>query len=290
MVQLVRIRVRAPRLGCLGTTQQLFLFLLALASALRGGTLAALPWLPALEPSDWFVPERAAPYEVAVSVPRLLLLATMLLLLLFWAEVLGRLKHLPATRLRPLALALALLLLTLHLTAWTLMLTLPALSYRLHLVAVETLVSASLSFLTALLFLLTGITLWILLRAFPPEAPGRTQKLWEVALVTAVCVSALGVRGSLLTASLVQHGLDSSLWVLVGYYASSELLPSALLLTILRKLPPPILTRPRPHPLPEEEGEDPPISSSIEETPPPDYGTLTVQKPPRPTPAPDALW
>ncbi len=78
---------------------------------------------------------------------------------------------------------------------------------------------------------------------FPIESRGRRKKLYEVGCVTAVCSACFTLRALIVAWSAVDAA-DADLDVLdhpllnFVYYAACELLPSALVLYILRKLPP----------------------------------------------------
>ncbi|KAG1347334.1 putative Tobamovirus multiplication protein 1 [Cocos nucifera] len=98
------------------------------------------------------------------------------------------------------------------------------------------------SFVAALGFLVYGGRLFFMLRRFPIESKGRRKKLHEVGSVTAICFTCFLVRCFVVGLSAVDP--DASLEVLdhpildLIYYALAEILPSALVLYILRKLPP----------------------------------------------------
>ena len=102
-----------------------------------------------------------------------------------------------------------------------------------------------LAVITAYLFLLYGARLFILLRRFPIDSRGRRSKLREIGTITAIACSCFTVRSFLLVESVVNAsgrlgGLDvMSHPVLNGvYYLVCEVLPMALVMYILRKLPP----------------------------------------------------
>ncbi|BBH00748.1 tobamovirus multiplication 1 [Prunus dulcis] len=101
---------------------------------------------------------------------------------------------------------------------------------------------AVVSFVAALGFLIYGGRLFFMLRRFPIESKGRRKKLHEVGSVTAICFTCFLVRCFVVVLSAFDT--DASLDVLdhpilnVIYYMLVEILPSALVLYILRKLPP----------------------------------------------------
>ncbi|CDP04382.1 unnamed protein product [Coffea canephora] len=101
---------------------------------------------------------------------------------------------------------------------------------------------AVVSFIAALGFLFYGGRLFFMLRRFPIESKGRRKKLREVGSVTAICFTCFLIR--CLVVVLSAFDADASLDVLnhpvlnLIYYMLVEILPSALVLYILRKLPP----------------------------------------------------
>jgi hypothetical protein len=91
-------------------------------------------------------------------------------------------------------------------------------------------------------FVLYGGRLFMMLRRFPVQSPGRRKKLKEVGCVTSICTTcftarALVIAYSAFNDSLAIDVLGHPVMNLV-YYVSVEILPSALVLFILRKLPP----------------------------------------------------
>ncbi|CAI0407169.1 unnamed protein product [Linum tenue] len=101
---------------------------------------------------------------------------------------------------------------------------------------------AVVSIIAALGFLLYGGRLFFMLRRFPIESKGRRKKLHEVGSVTAICFTCFLIRCFVVLLSAFDA--DASLDVLdhpvlnLIYYTLVEILPSALVLYILRKLPP----------------------------------------------------
>ncbi|GAY34129.1 hypothetical protein CUMW_009850 [Citrus unshiu] len=101
---------------------------------------------------------------------------------------------------------------------------------------------AVVSFIAALGFLLYGGRLFFMLRRFPIESKGRRKKLHEVGSVTAICFTCFLIRCFVVVLSAFDK--DASLDVMdhpvlnLIYYMLVEILPSALVLYILRKLPP----------------------------------------------------
>nr|KAJ0208888.1 hypothetical protein LSAT_V11C400180360 [Lactuca sativa] len=101
---------------------------------------------------------------------------------------------------------------------------------------------AVVSFIAALGFLIYGGRLFFMLRRFPIESKGRRKKLHEVGSVTAICFTCFVVRCivdvvSAFDSEVSLDVLDHPVLNLI-FYMLVEILPSALVLYILRKLPP----------------------------------------------------
>ncbi|XP_058090428.1 tobamovirus multiplication protein 3-like isoform X2 [Magnolia sinica] len=101
---------------------------------------------------------------------------------------------------------------------------------------------AGVSLFAAFGFLLYGGRLFLMLQRFPVESKGRRKKLQEVGYVTTICFFCFLVRCVMMcfnafdkTADLdvLNHPVLNFL-----YYLLVEIVPSALVLFILRKLPP----------------------------------------------------
>ncbi|GMH15792.1 hypothetical protein Nepgr_017633 [Nepenthes gracilis] len=101
---------------------------------------------------------------------------------------------------------------------------------------------AGVSIVAALGFLVYGGRLFLMLRSFPIESKGRRKKLYEVGFVTAICFICFLVRCFVvfLSAFASEASLDVLNHPILNfiYYMLVEILPSALVLYILRKLPP----------------------------------------------------
>ena len=86
-------------------------------------------------------------------------------------------------------------------------------------------------------------TIWWLTCRFPIESRGRRKKLREVGFVTAICATCFTLRAIIVAWAAIDQK-DADLDVMdhpllnIVYFTLCELLPSALVLYILRKLPP----------------------------------------------------
>ena len=102
---------------------------------------------------------------------------------------------------------------------------------------------AAVSLAAAAGFVVYGGRLFLMLRRFPIESRGRKKKLREVGAVTAICAACFAARAVLVALSALDErdlGLDVAAHPLLNllYYGIAEVLPSAWVLYILRKLPP----------------------------------------------------
>ncbi|WVZ25383.1 hypothetical protein V8G54_003927 [Vigna mungo] len=205
LVQLVRIQMRVPEYGW--TTQKVFHLMNFVVNGLRAVLFGLYKSVFAIRPK--------ALEQVLMELPGLLFFSTYTLLVLFWAEIYHQARSEPAQKLRPAYFIIN---------------------------GFIYLVQAIISFFAALGFLLYGGRLFFLLRRFPIESRGRQKKLYEVGSVTSICCTCFLIRCALLAFSV--FGKNTDLDVLnhpilnLVYYLMVEIVPSALVLFILRKLPP----------------------------------------------------
>lgn len=252
--QLYRIHARVPEFGW--TTQKVFHALNAAVCALRALGFAFHPWLEARAP-----PPLA---ELLFDAPGLLFFTTYTLLVLFWAEIYHQARALPTRALRPAFLAANGVVYGVQAALWGWGAVLyekgkgggkgggggssgsgsnaPRVASLAFLAAASAAAAAG--------FVVYGGRLFLMLRRFPIESRGRQKKLREVGAVAATCAACFGARAAAaawLAAASAEEGSGSggaSLDVAghgalnLFYYGVSELLPSALVLYILRRLPP----------------------------------------------------
>ncbi|XP_071935248.1 tobamovirus multiplication protein 1-like isoform X2 [Coffea arabica] len=99
-----------------------------------------------------------------------------------------------------------------------------------------------LSFSAALGFLIYGGRLFIMLRRFPIQSRGRQKKLQEVGYVTCICCACFLIRCVMDALSAFDEDVDVDVLdhpvLNLFYYMMVEIVPSAIVLFILRKLPP----------------------------------------------------
>ena len=84
-------------------------------------------------------------------------------------------------------------------------------------------------------FVFYGGRLFVMLRRFPLESKGRRKKLQEVGMVAGVSTTSFVVRAGLFaTLAFVK----TSLYTQFVYFLVVEIIPVAIILLVLRKLPP----------------------------------------------------
>ncbi|KAL3158088.1 E3 ubiquitin-protein ligase tom1 [Trebouxia sp. C0010 RCD-2024] len=232
VVQLIRIQKRVPEYGW--TTQKVFHLLNAFVCVLRCVVFAVREKVQFMHP--------AAVSAVLLDLPGLLFFSTYTLLVLFWAEIYHQARSLPGTTLRPIFVAFNVFVYAIQIGLWVY-------SSMVHgqKLALERVLScvflAIVSLSAAAGFLLYGGRLFTLLRRFPIESRGRKKKLREVGFVTCICAACFTARAVIVAWSAFDKE-DADLDVMVHpllnivYYTVVELIPSALVLYILRKLPP----------------------------------------------------
>uniref|UniRef100_A0A7C9D295 THH1/TOM1/TOM3 domain-containing protein n=1 Tax=Opuntia streptacantha TaxID=393608 RepID=A0A7C9D295_OPUST len=175
---------------------------------------------------------------VLLDLPGLLFFTTYTLLVLFWAEIYFQARSLSTDKLRPVYITVNCIIYAIQVCIWIFL----WLNDSSFIESLGQIFIAVVSFIAALGFLLYGGRLFFMLRRFPIESKGRRKKLREVGSVTAVCFTCFLIRCLMVLTSAFDP--DASLEVFdhplvdLIYYLVVEILPSALVLFILRKLPP----------------------------------------------------
>ncbi|KAH1133918.1 hypothetical protein GLYMA_05G116900v4 [Glycine max] len=228
LVQLVRIQMRVPEYGW--TTQKVFHLMNFVVNGLRAVLFGLYRNVFAIRPK--------ALEQVLMEVPGLLFFSTYALLVLFWAEIYHQARSEPAQKLRPSYFIINGFIYLIQVCLWIYM----SVSRTAAGLGAAKLFLAVISFFAALGFLLYGGRLFFLLRRFPIESRGRQKKLYEVGSVTSICCTCFLIRCALLAFSAFDENadldvLDHPILNLV-YYLLVEIVPSTLVLFILRKLPP----------------------------------------------------
>lgn len=228
LVQLIRIQFRVPEYGW--TTQKVFHFMNFVVTASRAFLFGFHRKVFLLKPT--------ALEMMLIDLPGLLFFSTYTLLVLFWAEIYHQARSLPIDKLRWTYFLINGLVYFFQVCAWIYI----RLSKNLIAVKLSRLLFSGIFFVAALGFLIYGGRLFMMLRRFPIESRGRQKKLQEVGYVTGICCSCFLIRCCMDALSAFDE--DATLDVLnhpiltFSYYMVVEILPAAVVLFILRKLPP----------------------------------------------------
>ncbi|GMJ08159.1 tobamovirus multiplication protein 3 [Hibiscus trionum] len=228
IVQLIRIHLRVPEFGW--TTQKVFHLLNFLVNGVRGLVFVFRRNVQGLHPEIL--------QHVLLDMPSLAFFTTYALLILFWAEIYYQARAESTDGLRPIFFAINAVVYTIQIAMWLVLWW----KYIPVLVVVSKMFFAGVSLFAALGFLLYGGRLFLMLQRFPVESQGRRNKLQEVGYVTIICVSCFLVRCIMMCFSAFDKAADLDVLnhpvLNFIYYLLVEILPSTLVLFILRKLPP----------------------------------------------------
>lgn len=232
LVQLIRIQRRVPEYGW--TTQKVFHLLNFVVNAIRAAVFVFHGEVEALD---------HVLKHVLMDLPGLLFFTTYTLLVLFWAEIYHQARGLPTENLRSYFTVANVTVYVVQSAIWAFMWLFAADKHQLGIADLAAkLFFTGVSMTAAIGFLVYGGRLFLMLRQFPIESRGRRKKLHEVGFVTFICFSCFIVRAAMIAFSAFS---DKSTLDVVGhpilniiYYSCVELIPSALVLYILRKLPP----------------------------------------------------
>mmetsp|Transcript_22888 Transcript_22888/g.71320 ORF Transcript_22888/g.71320 Transcript_22888/m.71320 type:complete len:297 (+) Transcript_22888:175-1065(+) len=230
MIQLVIIHIRIPQYRW--TTQKVFYLLNFTCMGLRSGVFSQRVRVASLSP--------AVLGDVLLDLPGLLYFSTYTLLVLFYAEIYQQARRQPSSHLRPLCVGVNAVVYVVQAGLWVLVGVYPGahMAYRIS----SGCFIAAVSVAAAVGFLLYGGRLIIILRSFPLESEGRQKKLREVGCVTAICCVCFTARAGMVAYNAINSGagLDVLNHPVLNfvYYLLVEIVPSALVLFTLRKLPP----------------------------------------------------
>ncbi|KAM0006191.1 hypothetical protein Hdeb2414_s0181g00825631 [Helianthus debilis subsp. tardiflorus] len=228
LVQLVRIQLRVPEYGW--TTQKVFHLMNFVVNGLRAVEFGFY-W-------SVFHDKPKVLDMILLDLPGLLFFSTYTLLVLFWAEIYHQARSLPADRLRPAYFIVNGAVYIIQVCIWIYM------SFSDVPVALEIaeIFFSVISLCAALGFIIYGGSLFVMLRRFPIESRGRQKKLHEVGFVTGICCTCFLIRCVMVAISAFNKEADVHVRnhpiLDLAYYMIAEVVPSALVLFILRKLPP----------------------------------------------------
>ncbi|WOL12211.1 tobamovirus multiplication protein 1-like isoform X1 [Canna indica] len=227
LIQVVRIQLRVPEYGW--TTQKIFHFMNFIVNGVRAVVFGFHKNAFLLRPRVFTL--------VLLDLPGLIFFSTYTLLVLFWAEIYHQAMSHPSNNVRIIYIIANCVIYVTQVCVWIFL--------WIHgnqiVESVGNIFIAAISFIAAIGFLLYGGRLFCILRQFPIESRGRQKKLHEVGSVTAICFTCFLIRCFVVGLSAIDSGasldvLDHPILDFI-YYMLAEILPSALVLYILRKLP-----------------------------------------------------
>jgi signal transduction histidine kinase len=231
LIQLIRIERRVPEFGW--TTQKVFHLMNFIVNAVRAIIFGFHAEVFSFKTKVFTL--------ILLDLPGLLFFSTYTLLVLFWAEIYYQANAMTSVhtdKLRTAYLSVNGVIYAIQVGIWMYLWIDD--SYIIELVGKVFI--AAVSFLAVLGFIFYGGRLFNLLKRFPIESKGRRKKLHEVGWVTGICFTCFSVRCLMILLSafdpdLTLEVLDHPILDLF-YYVFTEVLPMALVLFILRKLPP----------------------------------------------------
>ncbi|XP_055819146.1 tobamovirus multiplication protein 3 [Solanum dulcamara] len=227
-VQLIRIQMRVPEYGW--TTQKVFHFLNFFVNGVRSLVFTFRRDVQKLHPE--------IVQHILLDMPSLTFFTTYALLVLFWAEIYYQARAVSTDGLRPSFFTINGVVYAIQIILWLIIWWKPI---RVLLI-LSKMFFAGVSLFAALGFLLYGGRLFLMLQRFPVESKGRRKKLQEVGYVTTICFTCFLIRCVMMCFNAFDKAadldvLDHPILNLI-YYLLVEILPSSLVLFILRKLPP----------------------------------------------------
>jgi len=176
--------------------------------------------------------------HVLLDMPSLAFFTTYALLVLFWAEIYYQARAVSTDGLRPSFYTINAIVYTVQIVLWLIIWWKPI----PPLMILSKMFFAGVSLFAALGFLVYGGRLFLMLQRFPVESKGRRKKLQEVGYVTTICFTCFLVRSIMMCFNAFDKAADLDVLnhpvLNFIYYLLVEILPSSLVLFILRKLPP----------------------------------------------------
>eukprot|EP00246_Nothoceros_aenigmaticus_P007186 TRINITY_DN20854_c0_g1_i1.p1 TRINITY_DN20854_c0_g1~~TRINITY_DN20854_c0_g1_i1.p1 ORF type:complete len:289 (-),score=32.12 TRINITY_DN20854_c0_g1_i1:619-1485(-) len=228
LIQLIRIELRVPEYGW--TTQKVFHLLNFVVNIVRAVVFTFRRDVQSLDP-------KILQY-ILLDLPGLVFFTTYSLLVLFWAEIYHQASGLSTDNLRPVFLITNAAIYVIQGSIWVYLWLWPSDIVD----EISKLFFAGVSLVAAIGFLRYGGRLFDLLRRFPIESKGRRKKLREVGSVTAICFTCFVIRAVMMAFAGFDRKADLDVMnhpiLNAIYYTCVEIIPSALVLYILRKLPP----------------------------------------------------
>ncbi|KAJ3680388.1 hypothetical protein LUZ60_016666 [Juncus effusus] len=227
LTQLIRIEYRVPEFGW--TTQKVFHLLNFLLNAVRSIIFALRRDVQQIKPEVF--------QHVLLDLPGLAFFTTYVLLVLFWAEIYYQARAMPTDWLRPAFYTINAVIYFIQIALWFLLWWSP-----IHpMLVLCKLFFAGVSMFGAFGFLLYGGRLFLMLQHFPVESKGRNKKIKEVVYVTTICFGCFSIRCIMMCFNAFDIAADLDVMdhpvLNFFYYLLVEIIPSTLVLFLLRKLP-----------------------------------------------------
>ncbi|KAJ3688727.1 hypothetical protein LUZ61_017891 [Rhynchospora tenuis] len=227
LIQLIRIQVRVPEYGW--TTQKVFHLMNFIVNGVRAVVFGFHDEVFLLRPKVIAL--------ILLDLPSLLFFTTFTLLVLFWAEIYHQARNLPTDKLRITYIIVNSVIYVIQIGIWIYL----VIDDSDIIATVGKIFMSVISFLAALGFLIYGGRIFVMLWKFPIESRGRRKKVQEVGSVTAICFTCFLIRCVVIGVSAFKSSLCldvlNHLILDLFFYLVTEILPSALVLYILRKLP-----------------------------------------------------
>ncbi|XP_028552305.1 tobamovirus multiplication protein 3-like, partial [Dendrobium catenatum] len=227
-IQYIRIEYRVPEFGW--TTQKVFLLLNFLVNGVRSIVFACRRSVQKISPEIF--------QHMLLDMPALAFFTTYALLVLLWAEIHGMAQGICTDGLRPVFCKINAVVYAVQIFLWLLVWWKPI----AVIIALAKIFFAGVSLLIAVGFLLYGGRLFFMLQYFSAESYGRQKKLQEVGYALATCFICFLIRCVMICFNAFDKAadldvLDHPVLNLV-YYLLVEILPAAIVLYVLRTLPP----------------------------------------------------
>uniref|UniRef100_A0A6N2NGM8 THH1/TOM1/TOM3 domain-containing protein n=1 Tax=Salix viminalis TaxID=40686 RepID=A0A6N2NGM8_SALVM len=178
--------------------------------------------------------------HVLLDSPSLAFFTTYALLVLFWAEIYYQARAISTDGLRPSFFTINAVVYAIQIAMW---LVLAWKTTPIVFILSKMFFAGSLLYtINFFAYLVTLQWLFLMLQRFPVESKGRRKKLQEVGYVTTICFSCFLVRCIMMCFNAFDEAADLDVLdhpvLNFIYYLLVEILPSSLVLFILRKLPP----------------------------------------------------
>ncbi|KAL5211501.1 hypothetical protein ABZP36_022348 [Zizania latifolia] len=226
-IQVVRIQYRVPEYGW--TTQKVFQLLNFVVNGARCSIFTFRRQVQQVNPEIF--------QHVILDLPGLAFFTTYAMLALFWAEISYQARDLETEGLRSGFYTINGVIYAIQVLLWVLLWHNP----NPYMTVLSKLFVAGLSFSAALAFLLYGGRLFFMLKRFPIESKGRQKKLREVGRVATICFFCFLARFIMMCFDAFDKEADLDVLdhpiLNFIYYLIVEIVPSSLVLYILRRIP-----------------------------------------------------